>query len=1022
MDESITIPRNLTPVPAEDYYWLKQEGIRHIEKLAHRLWTDYNLQDPGITILELLCYSLADLGYRCSYPLPDLLAPDPMAPPEAGKSFHTAREILPCNALTVNDFRKLFIDIAGVRNAWLQFRQNDGPVVCEGEPGIYLDCKEEKLSLEALKRDRLYLNGLLRLEVLFEEDVNADPDRKKEVKAEVWKRAQAHRNLAEDFCREIKEIGYEDIGLCLEIEVTPQANVHEVLARIWYQLEEFLNPQLHFYTLEEMLNKGVPVESIFEGPVLDHGFMDDDEIAASQRKSRIYASDLYNIIMDIEGVRHIRRLELTNYDEQGNVVSAGNKWQLDLADWDCKVPRIDPERSPVVFYKGELPFVADPVKVEARRTDLEISGRARRPGKKAYDLPVPEGRFRDPARYHAFTQDLPEFYGVSNAGLPGNSSDERIAQARQLKGYLLFFEQILANYFSQLAGLRHLFRWSEADGNTDFPTYFYQALSNDEIQEVEDLYFNPGNMGTRLGELVEDENDRLERRNRFLDHLMARFSEQMAEYSLILSSLGGSGAQEKLLTDKARFLRDYPQLSHDRGKGSDMLGPDIWDTDNVSGLVQRAGRLLGIEDIRRRNLSGFNFSIDEDTNTGKWTFTLNISLDAPNGPTTVLPFVSIEFDTPADAETGLERALRNASFSADWISGTLTGGQYTLHIDHDDPAVPIATMAAQAIPGFAGLDAVRNALQAQIAAQETANEGLFVFEHLLLRPRELSWTDDDILLRACVRCSPQSDATTDGGDSGCISIEAFPRENAGVYGFFFESDQSESILENPVAGYPSEVDRDNALFSVYEAGQDGGNFQIIQDGPNGEYRFELRDNGGTLLAISRPTANYDVDEVSALVQRLVRYFQALANPGQGIPVEIGVQGDACQYENDPYSFRIAVVLPGWTERFSDPNFRQFAERVIREETPAHIHARICWISRRQMKELETCYATWLQANADFLTPGGGSNAGVSAPLQDLVSKLAGLKNYYPARSVLHDCAGPGNDSAIILDNSILGNS
>ncbi len=60
--------------PAMDYAFLRQEGIRHLERMAGQLWTDFNTHDPGITILEQVCYAITDLAYRIDYELPDLLA------------------------------------------------------------------------------------------------------------------------------------------------------------------------------------------------------------------------------------------------------------------------------------------------------------------------------------------------------------------------------------------------------------------------------------------------------------------------------------------------------------------------------------------------------------------------------------------------------------------------------------------------------------------------------------------------------------------------------------------------------------------------------------------------------------------------------------------------------------------------------------------------------------------------------------------------------------------------------------
>ena len=45
-----------------DYGTLRQQGIRYLERLAGKAWTDFNAHDPGITILEQLCYAITDLG------------------------------------------------------------------------------------------------------------------------------------------------------------------------------------------------------------------------------------------------------------------------------------------------------------------------------------------------------------------------------------------------------------------------------------------------------------------------------------------------------------------------------------------------------------------------------------------------------------------------------------------------------------------------------------------------------------------------------------------------------------------------------------------------------------------------------------------------------------------------------------------------------------------------------------------------------------------------------------------------
>lgn len=103
--------------PSLNFETLRQEGIQYLEKVATEVWTDYNAHDPGITLLELLCYAITDLGYRTQMlPVADLMAD----PNRQYKPWFTAAEVLPAAPVTGMDYRKLLIDVKGVKNAWVK--------------------------------------------------------------------------------------------------------------------------------------------------------------------------------------------------------------------------------------------------------------------------------------------------------------------------------------------------------------------------------------------------------------------------------------------------------------------------------------------------------------------------------------------------------------------------------------------------------------------------------------------------------------------------------------------------------------------------------------------------------------------------------------------------------------------------------------------------------------------------------------------------------------------------------------
>ena len=50
-----------------DFKQLREAGISRLQQLSGKLWSDYNTHDPGVTLLELLCYAITDLSYRCDF-------------------------------------------------------------------------------------------------------------------------------------------------------------------------------------------------------------------------------------------------------------------------------------------------------------------------------------------------------------------------------------------------------------------------------------------------------------------------------------------------------------------------------------------------------------------------------------------------------------------------------------------------------------------------------------------------------------------------------------------------------------------------------------------------------------------------------------------------------------------------------------------------------------------------------------------------------------------------------------------
>ena len=114
---------------------------------------------------------------------------------------------------------------------------------------------------------------------------------------------------------------------------------------------------------------------------------------------------------------------------------------------------------------------------------------------------------------------------------------------------------------------------------------------------------------------------------------------------------------------------------------------------------------------------------------------------------------------------------------------------------------------------------------------------------------------------------------------------------------------------------------------------------------------------------------------------------------------------------DPYSFRSTIVVPSWPRRFLLPRFREFFEKKLREEAPAHISLRIVWVSPADMYRFEKAFTKWLK------TLTRKDSFDYQSNLNGLVNVLEQIRNEYPAAQLSGDDTQKG--FAAVLDEIIL---
>lgn len=497
---SITISRSNAGFPPYlDFDALRREGIGYLGNLAGQLWTDHNVHDPGITILEELCYALLDLGYRTNLPVADILSKNP-ADSTIENNFFTAAQILSCNPQTITDYRKLLIDIEGVRNAWL-VPARDISNLCDRnlkpvgkEPATTANNLKEK-SVGNTSSCEDFLNGIYHVLIETAQDVdkdfqNEDPaqeaaDKAAFIKAitdSVRNTLMAHRNLCEDF-EDIFILCKLDTGVCASIEIKEGFEADAVYMAVANRLHDFFSNAPQFYTLQQMLDNGKSMDEIFAGRPFSkqsHGFVDTAELESITLKRELHTSDIYNAIFEIEGVKKITGLRLMTCGKKCHpqLPDKNTYWRFHLPENHIPVFSINCSGFEFTRNGKLLPFDASQFD-----TQLELgwmhSGKVLYPQTSAYlNAPIPNAVYHDDLdNYYSIQNDFPSVYGIGEGDLADSASDLRKSQALQLKGYLFFFDQMLANYLAQLKNIRQLFSFTHPADIKSQHTYFLNSIS-----------------------------------------------------------------------------------------------------------------------------------------------------------------------------------------------------------------------------------------------------------------------------------------------------------------------------------------------------------------------------------------------------------------------------------------------------------------------------------------------------------------------------------------------------------------
>lgn len=583
------IARHAAPEPLS-YADLRDKGIALAQAASGQLWTDYNLHDPGVTLLEAWCYALTEDVFNARLPVADLLtAPDGRIHYEA-HGLHAAPVVLPCRATTEQDYLR-----------WIMDRV---PQVL----GLRMDMHETTPGLPS---------GLWRVSAqLPSPDTEQGLPGKAQLAARCARAYWAQRNLCEDLKMLPQILKPMPCRLSCDIEVQGPRDVTDILGELVTRCAEYIATRAVRLSLLERLPRytdehGIDTAALFDGPRLHNGWIDPDQLERHVRE-RLFVSDLARSLQDIEGLAEIRHLGLHASGQDGS--DQALLWQSD--DWALELqwPHSPDDLRDLQASRRGVPLTLSDSALLARLNDLRfmysrvhgtdgLASTTNEPEQThtqpEHPLAPPQGRAIEPTEYVSMHANLPPLYQALDSEMLRKQMRATGGERLQFLAYLAQLEQGLAHAQAQGGHLRDLYTLQDSPAQS----YWWAMLGDAQLPGLSQLYRRPVEQVQH--QVFEASDAALERRGRVLDHLLALHGEAVTQ-----SSLRGFGVyyspaewEQHLYQLKLQMAQRIVRHTRDRHAGIDYSRPSYGVHDNTAPLQERISLLLGFAEHHSRPLT-----------------------------------------------------------------------------------------------------------------------------------------------------------------------------------------------------------------------------------------------------------------------------------------------------------------------------------------------------------------------------------------------------------------------------------
>jgi len=813
------------------------------------------LHDPGVTILEQLCYALTDINYRSDYTVEDLLANDDEIDLHRHGMF-TPDEALPCRPLTLADYQKYFtdkikeVDYVIVRSANIKHSGKQADSEIDNRAGqsanvqglsaclydVFIKIKEEKIYRLSGDIQNCASNGK---NILSSNIFSGD-----DIKSRITDEFNKIRNIGEDI-NEVFFIGVQACELVADIELDGSGSVIETACDIYYEISQILSGSVKKQDITSREEKGEMLADLLSGPLTDSGYIEDT--VSSRMDDKIALSQIVSEVKSITGVLNVNYLAIES--DEGRVYTDYLP-PLSEVSYQLVIP------SKMEEMRLRIKINDKPVKLNSIEfiTDFEMLVHNRLHGEKslAYRYEKNSRLHAGPeiAQYTSVQTQFPDVYGINQHGVPPGGSVDRKAMAFQLKGYMMQFDHIMSDHLAMLDNIKDLFSINH-DSTSSYKT---QALTDGLLSDFEKLYIKyPDKEFLSKNSSYENYP---ERKNRIFDYLLAINGRDKEMYGFEYKNpyFTQNELNDYILDSKCKNIRFIHKISANRA-GAFNYREKCWGKRNISSFEKYIANVTGV-DARCRSF--------------------------------VHPLTSAE----------MKFCYR------DEVNSPLFFRTKTPSIDVSDEVIKHF---------YIDVSIYKEKLSEKLAEK---NKNFTLVPYIKVSEDMSSVFFESVKSRL-----------TDS-----------------------ENSLSQTVLNNGVS------------LSNYRVGHIDQNkgFDLIFNSSTGA---DKTDRWHYLASFN--TLNDAFMAVNLLRHHLIHLNLVM----EGLHMVehnllLPVTSTGCKEykevgDNNFYVHQLTVILPDWTARFSDPDFRMYTENIIRNECPAHIYVHIHWLEFQKMEEFEIIFKSWL---------------------------------------------------------------